>query len=177
MNLAIKPLYRILKISEVSKILNNDQQRILFSIFGRGNFWIFKKLEYMWKNLVRCICVQNFMQITWKNGWVLVFWRLKRPFFTLFPAISVFSRFSKFVRFGTFKSVLWSFFAFLTKHWTQKHVLRRPNPNFSVWPLLDFVTLNDLDLEYANRKPRMILRSVPDTIHVVALTYFHFIRL
>ena len=33
------------------------------------------------------------------------------------------------------------------------------------------MTLNDLDLEYAHRKLRMILRSVPDTIHVVLLTF------
>ena len=29
------------------------------------------------------------------------------------------------------------------------------------------MTLNDLDLEYAHRKLRVILRSVPDTIQVV----------
>ena len=58
-----------------------------------------------------------------------------------------------------------------------KHVSRRPNIKFLVWPFLDLVALNDLDLEFAHRRLGMILKSVLDTNHVVALAYFHLIRL
>ena len=68
-------------------------------------------------------------------------------------------------------------FRVLYEKLSQKHVSGNKNPKFLVWPFLDLVTLNDLDLENFHRKLRMILRSVPDTIHVVVLTYFHFIRL
>ena len=37
--------------------------------------------------------------------------------------------------------------------------------------------MNDLDLEYAHRELRIIIRSVPDTIHVVVLTYFNLVQL
>ena len=63
----------------------------------------------------------------------------KCHFFTLFPAISVFSRFQKFPDLGRSKIILGSFFAFLSKM-TQKYVSHRPNQKFSVdlsltsWP-------------------------------------------
>ena len=88
-----------------------------------------------------------------QNDRVSVLWRSKRAIFHTVSAISKFSLFSLFSDFGPFRSLI------------------------SVWPFLELMTLNDLDLEYAHRKLRMILRSVPDTIHVVVLTYFHFIRL
>ena len=73
------------------------------------------------------------------------------------------------------------FYSHCSSSWgklTQNHVSRRPNTKFSVWPFLDLVTLNDLVFfKYAHGKLRMILRSVPDTIHVVVLTYFYSIRL
>ena len=108
------------------------------------------------------------------------FWRFegrKRPFFTLYPAIPASFRFSKCVRFGPFKKCCRVPFRILDEKQNQKRVSHRANPKFSVRPFLDFVTLNDLDLEYAHRKLWMILGSVPDTIHVVILTYFHSIRL
>ena len=81
-------------------------------------------------------------------------------------------------RFGPFKECSRILFTFLAKNWPKKCITpRRQNITFSVWPFLDFVTLHDLDLEYANRKLRMILRSVPAPIHVVTLTYFHLIQL
>ena len=123
-----------------------------------------------------CICTKFHVDIL-KNGRVLVFGRSKRSFFTLFPAISVFSQFSKLVRFGPFKKCSGVTFRVVDEQLTQEHLSRLPNPLFSVWPFLDLVTLNDLDHEYANRKLRMILRSIPDTIHVVVLTYLFFIRL
>ena len=103
--------------------------------------------------------------------------KVEKGHFTLFPAISVFSRLSEFVRFGRFKKWSMVIFSVFDEKSTQKHVSRRRNPKFSVWPLLDLVTLNDLDLECVHRKLKMILRSVPDKIDVVVLTYFHFIRL
>ena len=87
---------------------------------------------------------------------------------------------------GRSKNVQGLFFAFWTKNWPKNthHVAQ----TFSVWPFLVLVTLNDVDLEYARRKARMILASVPDTIqwsclsndpmiYVVVLTYFRFTRL
>ena len=41
-----------------------------------------------------------------------------------------------------------------------------------VWHVFHLVTLNDLDHEYGHQRLGMILRSIPDTIHVVVLTYF-----
>ena len=94
----------------------------------------------------------------------------KWRFFRLFPEMSTFSYFQMLSGFGRSKGVLRSFFAFLTKNCYKKHALHVPNIKVSVWPFLHLVTLNVLDLEYAHRKLRMILRRVPDTIHIVVLT-------
>ena len=131
----------------------------------------------MWENPIRCICVQNFKSISWKMTNLWHFEGRKWPFFTLFPGISTFLRFSNFVRFRPFKKCSRVIFRVLDEKLTQKHVSRRQNQKFSVWPFPDLVTLNDLDLEYAQRKLIVILRSVPDTIHGVVLTYFNIIRL
>ena len=56
----------------------------------------------------------------------------KRPFFTLFHAISVFPYFQNVSDLGRSKSILGSFFAYFEEKLTPKHVSRRPNPNFSV---------------------------------------------
>ena len=190
----------------------------------------------MWKNPVRCLCVENFKWTCWKMTEFWCFEGGKRPFSALFPAISVFSRFSKFVRFGLFKK--W-FYGHVPRSWRKtdlETLSRRPNLKFSIiiknyWDFwagrllgqfspissvysgtgiytifrpcskhshrshgggegrmigrfdtssIFHLTLprpRDLELEYAHRKLRMILRSVTDRIHVVVLTYFHFIRL
>ena len=107
----------------------------------------------------------------------LVFWRSKTAIFTLFPAISAFYDFFLFARFWPFKGCSRDIARVLDEKLTQKHVSRRQNPKFSVWPFLNLLTLNDLDLEYTHRKLRMILRSVPDTIHVTVLAYFHSVRI
>ena len=64
------------------------------------------------------------------------------------------------------KCVLGSFFAFLTKNWP-KPCITPQNTKFLVWSFLSIMTLNVLDHKYAFRELRTILRSVPDTSHVV----------
>ena len=119
----------------------------------------------------------NFRVDILKNDRVLVFWRSKMAIFHAVPC--------DFCTFPTFNICqIWAvqkvFYGHFSCSWqkklTQKDVSRRPNLKFSVWPFLDLVTLNDLDLEYTHRKPRTIPRNVPDTIHVVVLAYFHLIR-
>ena len=56
-------------------------------------------------------------------------------FFTLFPAISAFFQFSKFVRFGPFKNCSRVFFCVLDEK-RQKHVSFRPNTIFLFDPYL-----------------------------------------
>ena len=68
------------------------------------------------------------------------------------------------------------------KKLSQKHVSRNSALKFSVWFLLDLVTQCDLAMftllrKYVHRKLRIILKCVPDTTHVIVLTYFHLIRL
>ena len=79
-----------------------------------------------------------------ENARVLAFWWSKTAIFTLFPAISAFFQFLKFVLFWLFKKCSRVIFRVLDKKITQKHISRRPNPKFSVWPFFDLVTLNDL---------------------------------
>ena len=90
------------------------------------------------------VYVNNFQLDILKNDQVLVFWRSKRPFLTLFPAISVFCPFSKFVLFGSFKKCFRVIFRVIDEKLPQKHVSRRQKPKFSVWPFLDLLTLNML---------------------------------
>ena len=68
----------------------------------------------MSKNIIRCIYVQNIKQISWK---ITEFWYFevgKFWFFTPFAGISVLSRFSNFIRFGSFRKcprcILFRFF-------------------------------------------------------------------
>ena len=146
-------------------------------LFGGGvDFPNFRKPEYVWMNPVRCICTKFHVGIL-KNCTVLLFWRSKRAIFTLVPAISVFYRSSKFVRFGPFKGCSRVIFAFLMSTWPKNMYHAAQTQNFQSGLSLTFMTLTDPDLEYANRKLSMILRSVPGTIHVVVLTYFYLIRL
>ena len=111
-----------------------------------------------------------------ENDRVLVLWRSKRD---IVSCLSL-----RFLYFPIFKlCLIWAvqnssrvIFNVLDEKLTQKHVSHRPNPKFSAWPFLDLATLNDLDLENDHWLLRMVLRSVSDTIRVIVLTYFHFIR-
>ena len=156
-NVSIKMLSRISEILKKMEILQtNKQKNIIFK--KRGIFSEFSK-----RNISEKPCqVHKYTQFQvdiFKNDWVLVFWRSKSPLFTLFPAISVSSWSSEFVRFGPFKNCSRAIFRFLDEKLAQKHVSCLQNPKFSVWHYLDLVTLNDLDLEYAHRKLRMIKLS------------------
>ena len=133
------------------------------------------KTRYMRKNSFMCICVQNLNSISWKLTNLWHFEGRKWLFFTLFPGNSAISRFSKCCPIWAFHKVFYGHFSRSWRKTDLKHVSRVPNIKFLIWPL-DLVTLNSLDLGYTHRKLRIILISVPDTIHVVALTYFHFIR-
>ena len=72
----------------------------------------------------------------------------------MLPGISAFSLFLNFVRFGPFKKCSRVFFRAFEEELIFKHVSHRPNIKFSAWPFLDFVTLNDLNLQYAHQKLR-----------------------
>ena len=157
--------------------MKNNHQKLLLSKNCLKVFGIYKKNGIHVKEPCQVYMCTKFHVDVMKNDRVLVFLEFEEAIFHPVLAVSAFSRFSKFVRFGPFKKCSRVIFRVLDEKLTQKHVSHHPNPKFSVWPFLDLVTLNDLDLEYAQRKLRMILRSVPDTIFVVLLTYFHFIRL
>ena len=165
MNVSIKLLSRILKILNILKILKNNQQKILFS--KKGKIYEFSKNRgiceralsgvYVYKGsssyLEKCPC---FGVLKVENG----HFHAISDDFCIFPIFIFF-------RFGPFKKCSMVIFRVLDEKLTQKHVSGCPNPKFSVWPFLDLVTLNDLDLEYAHRKLRIILRSVSDTIFAV----------
>ena len=164
----LSPIFKILKILNFWKIINKKNP-----FKKKENLSIYQKIGICVKEHCQVYMCTEFHEYILKNDRVLAFWKTKTACF-LFLRFTIFQNLSEL---GRSKSVLGSFFVFLTKKMTQKDVSYCPNPKFSVWPSLDVVTLNDLDLEYAEWKLRMILRSVPDTIHVVVLTYFHSIRL
>ena len=79
-----------------------------------------------------------------ENDRILVFWRSKTVIFhAVHGDFRIFPSFI-FSRFGPFKKCSRVIFRVLDGKLTQKHVSRRPNPKFSVWPFLDLVTLNML---------------------------------
>ena len=97
-----------------------------------GKFFEVSKTGIYLKEPCQVYKCSKFQEDILKNARVLVFLRSKRPFFKLFPAISVFSRFSKFVLFEPFKKCSRVVFRVLEETLTQKYVSRRPNPKFSV---------------------------------------------
>ena len=135
MNSAIKLLSRIF---EILKILKNN---IIFKKF-QSFFLNFQNPGYMWKNPIKYICVEKFKSVSWKMTKLWHFWFRKWLFFTLFPGISSFSRFSIFVRFGPFKKCFRVVFRVLDEKLTQKHVPSVPNIKFLISSFLD------LDLEW-----------------------------
>ena len=111
-----------------------------------------------------------------KNDRVLLFSMSKKAIFHAVCFDLCFSNFQCVPNLGHSKSVLRSFFAFLTIT-DPKTCITPPKPRiFSLtypWP-------RDLEWPWPStclRMLRMILRSVLYTIHVVVLTSFHFIRL
>ena len=91
----------------------------------------------------------------------------------LFARISVIFLFSYPVRVGQFKNVLGYFFALLTKISSKiiYHATKTYNFEFD---LFDLVTLDDLDFTQGHKSLRKMLRSIPDTIHVVKSALFQF---
>ena len=166
MNVSIKLLSRIFKIF---KILKYKEQKILFSkneIFVE--FTITRNMCERTLSGVYVYIISSKYIEKWPNSGALKFemGHYSRSFlrFLYFPD------FHNFPDLGSSKCYR-VIFRVLDEILTQKHASRHPNPKFSVWPFLDLVTLNDLDLQYVHRILRMIFRSVPDTIHVVALTF------
>ena len=167
MNVSMKLLSRIFKVLKTSKKIEDNHRKILCYKNGE-NFRVFKtgicviepyQVYIGTKFQVDILKITEFRCF---EGW-------KRPF----------SRFSRrFLYFPDFqnKKCYRVNFRVLDEKVTQKHVSRHPKLKFLVWPFLDLVTLNDLNLEYAHRKLKMIPRSVSDAIYVVVLTYFHLIR-
>ena len=131
-----------------------------------------KRTDYLWNKPGKCTYVLNSSRCHEKMTEFWCFECRKRPFFTLFPATSAFSRFSRLYDLGHSKSVLWSFFSHSWRKTDLKTCITPPKPKiFS----LTFPWTRDL--KYAQCKLRMILRRVPDTIHVVVSTNFYMIRL
>ena len=104
---------------------------MLFPNILKERFRIFKK------NLSTCertlsgehICVQNFKSISWKMFNLWHFECRRWPIFTLFPGISTFLRFSKFVWYRPLKKYFGViFFRFLRKL-TKKTCITRPKHN------------------------------------------------
>ena len=54
------------------------------------------------------------------------------------------------------------------------HITQTQNVEFD---LFDLVTLDILDLTQSHKRPRRVLRSIPDTIHIVPSALFQFLRL
>ena len=63
MNVAIKLPSQIFKILRISKILKNNQLIELFSKIWKA-FFEFSKPEYMSKNRLKCMRVQNFKRMS-----------------------------------------------------------------------------------------------------------------
>ena len=173
MNISIKPLHWIFKFSEILIIFANNWYKTLFKKTNPGKILI-SKMEYPWKTLLDA-SVYKILSTYLENDCVFVSWRSKRAIFSCSLWFLYFPAFQFFARFGTFKNCARVIYRVPDKKTTLNHVSRLPSTKLSVWPLLDLVTLNDL--EYGHRKLRTILRNVPDTIHVVMLTDFHLIRL
>ena len=74
---------------------------------------------------------------------------------------------------GRSKSVLVPFLAFLTKIRSKNMHHTTQSQNFKFGPF-DFVTLDDLDLTQGHKRLRKVLRSIPDTIHVVPSALIQF---
>ena len=164
------------KLWELWKLWKNKPQKC-FQKMGKLFFNNFQNTRIYVHEPYQVYMCTKFLVTIFKNDLILMFWRSKNAIFTLFLAISVFSWFSKFVRFGPLSKCPRVIFLVLYEKLTQEHVSRCPKTKFSVWSSLDLVTLNELDLECAHQKLRMVLRCVQDTIFVVVLTCFHFIRL
>ena len=112
------------------------------------------------------IRAQSFKQISWKMPEFWCFEGPKRPFSRYFRQFLHFFDFQNLSDLGRSKSVLGPFFTFLTINWPKNmhHSSQTQTFQFDLsstsWPWM-------IDLEYAHRKLGMILRSVPDTIHIV----------
>ena len=166
-------MFKILKILKIFEKIINKNNILRKNHRKCSNF---QKPEYLWKNSDRYICVQNFEQISWKNALVLVFWRSKPVIFTCYLEFLHFPDFQILPDFGRSKSAL-GLFLLLWRKPDLKTCMTPPKHKIFC---LTFPWPRDLEWPWhwiCHRKPRMILRSVPDTIHVVTLTYFHLIRL
>ena len=75
------------------------------------------KTEYMWKNHIRCICVQNFKSIYWKMTSLGILKVGNDHLSRCFLGFPNFHDFQILSGFGHSKSVLGLFFALLTKNW------------------------------------------------------------
>ena len=125
------------------------------------------------------ICVQNLSKdIRWIEKWPsLDLLKVENGHFLRYFLWFLYFADFRFWPLSAVQKLLFGHFSLSRRKTNIKTCTTPPNPKFLVGPFLDIVTLGDLDLKYAHRKLRTVLRSVPDMIHVVLLIYFHLIRL
>ena len=94
--------------------------------------------------------------------------------YAIYQVFGIF-RFSSFVRFRWFKKCCRAIFALLMKS-DLKRMYLTTQTHF-LYQLFDLVTLNEMDLTQCHKGLGKVLRSIPDTIHVIRRLYFNMIGL